>query len=184
MRTRLLILVLVAVTCLAGKPLPVVFQKSGPVKTARMVLPGVRPGNQYSILYSLNSLSGIAADGRAPLAATYAFDVNGVLQFTYSETETKQGPQIALASFTSDDALQMIGGRLVAASSVQEHVFGHAGTGVFGTITGGSLEQSDVDLTQEFAQMIIIQRGYQASSKVMTVSNQMLEELYNGQSGG
>jgi len=130
------------------------------------------------------SLNGQVVDGHAVLAANFAFDVNGVLQATYSESDTKQGPQIALASFTSDDALQMIGGRLIAASSVQKPVFGHAGTGVFGSIAGFKLEQSNVDLTTEFAQMIIIQRGYQASSKVMTVSNQMIEQLYSGQSGG
>ena len=49
---------------------------------------------------------------------------------------------------------------------------------------GGSLELANVDLTQEFADMIIIQRGYQASSRVMTVSNQMIEELYNSTRGG
>ena len=132
-----------------------------------------------------SSVAGQAVDGRAPLGiSTLSFDVNGVLQLQYSSSATKQGPQVALASFSSDDALQMIGGRLVAGSSVQQHVFGHPGAGVFGTITGGSLELSNVDLTQEFAQMIIIQRGYQASSKVMTVSNQMIEQLYSGQSGG
>jgi len=131
-----------------------------------------------------SSITGTATDGRAPLAGTFAFDINGILQVAYSASDTKQGPQIALASFSSDDALQMIGGRLVAASSAQQRVLGHPGTGAFGTITGNSLELSNVDLTQEFAQMIIIQRGYQASSKVMTVSNQMIEQLYNGQSGG
>ena len=43
---------------------------------------------------------------------------------------------------------------------------------------------SNVDLTQEFADMIIIQRGYQASSRVMSVSNEMLDQLYNSPRGG
>ena len=57
-------------------------------------------------------------------------------------------------------------------------------TSRFGRIAGGSLEMSNVDLTQEFADMIIIQRGYQASSRVMSVSNEMLEQLYNSTRGG
>ena len=55
---------------------------------------------------------------------------------------------------------------------------------MFGKIAGGSLEMANVDLTQEFADMIIIQRGYQASSRVMTVSNEMIEQLYNSTRGG
>ena len=75
MKTRLLILILVAIACLAAKPLPVVFQKSGPVKTESLGLPGVRPGNQYSLLYSLNSLSGITTDGRVNLEVQQGSDV-------------------------------------------------------------------------------------------------------------
>ena len=49
----------------------------------------------------------------------------------------------------------------------------------FGPIEGGSLEQSNVDLTQELADMIVIQRGYQASSHAMTISSDMLQQLYD-----
>ena len=129
---------------------------------------------------SASTLGGQVVDGHALLGITsLSFDAQGVLQLVYSSNETKQGPQIALASFPSDSALQLIGGRMIAGSSVQDRTFGHAGTGVFGSIAGGTLELANVDLTQEFADMIIIQRGYQASSRVMTVGNQMIEDLYN-----
>jgi flagellar hook protein FlgE len=143
------------------------------------------PSSSQTSQTNPSNVTGTATDGSAPLGiSTLSFDTNGVLQLQYSSTQNKTGPQIALASFNSDDALQMIGGRLVAGTSVNQHTFGHAGEGDFGTITGGSLELSNVDLTQEFANMIIIQRGYQASSKVMTVSNQMIEDLYNNAQGG
>src|SRR5690348_12999538 len=64
MRVRLFILLSIAIVCGTAKPLPVVLQKSGPVKTESVPLTGVRPGHQYSILYSLDSLHGIPADGR------------------------------------------------------------------------------------------------------------------------
>lgn len=137
-------------------------------------------------------LSGLASnlgaqvtDGHPLLGITsLSFDDQGVLQLVYSSSEKRQGPQIALASFPNESALEMVGGRLIAGTSVLQREIGRPGEGVFGRIAGGSLELSNVDLTQEFADMIIIQRGYQASSRVMTVSNEMIEQLYNSTRGG
>ncbi len=131
------------------------------------------------------NLGGRAKDGHAMLGATdIAFDSKGVLQITYSSSEKREGPQIALASFSDESALKLIGGRLVVGQSSEAPQQGRPGEGVFGMITGKSLELANVDLTQEFADMIIIQRGYQASSRVMTVSNEMIEQLYNSTRGG
>lgn len=137
-------------------------------------------------------LSGLASnlgaqvtDGHPLLGITsLSFDDEGVLQLVYSSSEKRQGPQIALASFPNESALEMVGGRLIAGTSVLQREIGRPGEGVFGRVAGGSLELSNVDLTQEFADMIIIQRGYQASSRVMTVSNEMIEQLYNSTRGG
>lgn len=137
-------------------------------------------------------LSGIATnlgsqvvDGHPLLGvSTLSFDDKGVMQIIYSSSEKRQGPRIALASFPNESSLELIGGRLIAGTSVPDREIGRPGEGIFGSIAGGSLELANVDLTQEFADMIIIQRGYQASSRVMTVSNQMIEELYNSTRGG
>ena len=53
---------------------------------------------------------------------------------------------------------------------------GVAGTGGRGTIVGSALEQSNVDVAQEFTQMILAQRGYQANSRTITVSDEVLVE--------
>lgn len=119
-------------------------------------------------------------DGHAVIGMTsFAFNENGVLTLTYSDQETRQGPGIALAAFPDESALQMLNGRLYEAPAGQVRQIGRAGEGMFGTIAGGSLEMSNVDLTQELADMIVIQRGYQANSRVMTVTNSMLQDLYN-----
>lgn len=131
------------------------------------------------------NLSSKAEDGHGILGVTsFAFDEKGVLQLIYSQTEKREGARIALVSFPNESALTLTGGRLVAGSTVTSPDYGRPGEGQFGRIAGGSLELSNVDLTQEFADMIIIQRGYQASSRVMTVSNEMLEQLYNSTRGG
>lgn len=143
-------------------------------------------------LDGMRSLAGIAStvtpkvqDGHSVLGVSEMhFDEKGVLQLTYSQTEKKAGPQLALATFRNQGGLHLSGGRLISGASVAGQEFGRAGEGQFGSIAGGSLEMSNVDLTQEFADMIIIQRGYQASSRVMSVSNEMLEQLYNSTRGG
>lgn len=146
--------------------------------------PGTTSGTtNYSGIAS--QLTATPADGHSVIGlASYAFDEHGVLTLTYSDQETKQGPRVALASFPDENALQMLNGRLYEAAPGQVRQVGRAGEGVFGTIVGGSLEMSNVDLTQELAEMIVIQRGYQASSRVMTVTNSMLQDLYNSAGNG
>ena len=56
---------------------------------------------------------------------------------------------------------------------------GAAGTGGRGSLIGSALEQSNVDIAQEFTQMILAQRGYQANSKTITVSDELLQETLN-----
>lgn len=131
------------------------------------------------------NLGGQVTDGHPLLGITdLSFDSAGKLQFVYSASERRTGPQLALATFANESSMELVGGRLVAGSSVQQRQIGRPGEGVFGKIAGKSLELANVDLTQEFADMIIIQRGYQASSRVMTVSNEMIEQLYNSTRGG
>lgn len=143
-------------------------------------------------LNGMTSLSGMSTnlsakvdDGHAVLAVNdMKFDEKGVLQLTYSQTEKRSGAQVALAIFPNESTLHLSGGRLISGATVVEREVGRPGEGRFGRIAGGSLEMSNVDLTREFADMIIIQRGYQASSRVMTVSNEMIEQLYNSTRGG
>jgi flagellar hook protein FlgE len=116
--------------------------------------------------------------------ASYAFDENGVLQLKYTDQETRQGARVALAAFPDESSLELLNGRLYEGGPGQDRQLGGAGEGLFGKITGGSLEMSNVDLTQELADMIVIQRGYQANSRVMTVTNDMLQQLYDSTRGG
>ncbi|MEI7037460.1 flagellar basal-body rod protein FlgF [Fulvimonas yonginensis] len=115
--------------------------------------------------------------------ASYSFDENGVLQLKYTDQETRQGARVALAAFPDESSLELLNGRLYDVGSGQQRQLGGAGEGVFGKIVGGSLEMSNVDLAQELADMIVIQRGYQANSRVMTVTNDMLQQLYDSTHG-
>lgn len=134
---------------------------------------------------SPTSISANVADGRASLQLTdFSFNEQGVLRLRYGATETRDGVRLALADLTGESLLNVDGSRLYTAPQSSVRAIGRAGEGSFGRLAGGSLELSNVDLTQEFADMIIIQRGYQASSRVLTVTNEMIDTLYNSTRGG
>jgi len=157
------------------------------------------PGSGQSIMVNfgepgtttgLTQISGLsnaptarAADGREALARTGVnIDDQGRIQYQYG-SERREGPRIALGFIQNEGDLEMESGRLVSGVRANDVQFGRAGEGQFGTISGGSLELANVDLTQEFADMIVIQRGYQASSRVMTVTNEMLQNLFDATRG-
>lgn len=129
---------------------------------------------------SPTSLAAAAADGHASASMTgYSFDTTGTMQLTYSDGETKSGPQVALAYFPDQSVLTSAGSSLFTASDTTKMQTGKPGQGVFASIEGGSLEMSNVNLTNEFGQMIVLQQGYQASSRVMSIANDLLTQLYN-----
>ncbi|HBZ46980.1 MAG TPA: flagellar hook-basal body protein [Stenotrophomonas sp.] len=132
-----------------------------------------------------NNVTGTVADGQPVLGISQmSFDDKGVLQFSYGAREKREGQRLALAGFASESTLDLSGGRMVSDADAQRRVLAQANTSGLGKVMGGTLEMSNIDLTLEFADMLIIQRGYQASSRVMTVSNEMIEQLYNSTRGG
>lgn len=125
-------------------------------------------------------ISASPQDGNATLGLqSISFKGNGTMVFAYADGKTENGRQIALANFNDPNALKSSSNGLLTAPSSLKPSIGKPGSDAFGSIQAKSLEMSNVDLTQEFADILIIQRGYQASSRVMSVSNDLLEQLYN-----
>ncbi len=88
--------------------------------------------------------------------------------------------QIALANFTNPAGLMRSGETMFEESSNSGSAqVGQAGQNGRGLITPGAIEMSNVDLSQEFTDMIVTQRGFQANSKIITTSDEMLQELVN-----
>lgn len=130
------------------------------------------------------SLAAKVQDGHGVVGiSSESFDTNGILQLTYADGSTHAGPQLALASFPDEGSMTEIQGNLYLPPQNQTAQMGRPGTDIFGKIDGSSLEMSNVDLTKELADMIVLQRGYQASSRVMTVSSDMLQQLYDNTRG-
>lgn len=104
-------------------------------------------------------------------------NADGVMYGAYSNGKSQDLYQIPLYNFTSEDGLRREGGnRFSATIESGEVIEGVAGTVNFGLINEASLEQSNVDYTTEFTNMIITQRGFQMNSKVITTSDTMLQK--------
>jgi len=88
--------------------------------------------------------------------------------------------RIALADFANPQGLAHVGNSLYLQSPESgPSLNGNPGDGSFGTVLSGSLELSTVDLATEFVKMVTTQRGFQASSRTITVTDQLLEEVAN-----
>lgn len=105
------------------------------------------------------------------------FDDTGQLVAKYSNDQTVEGASLALAHFNDLQALRQIEGGFFHAPAHHEPQFGRPGAGNFGRILAGRIELSNIELSQQFTDMIVVQRGYQASSQVLTVANEMMQQL-------
>ena len=109
---------------------------------------------------------------------SFSIDGNGVITGLYSNGRTQTIGQVALVLFTNPGGLMKAGSNLYAESSNSgPAAVGEAGTGGRGSLTAGALEMSNVDLAQEFTNMITAQRGFQANARVITTSDELLQEL-------
>jgi flagellar hook protein FlgE len=129
---------------------------------------------------STSTLTVSSSDGSAAGALTQAtFDEKGVLTLKYSNGNTATGAELALATFETNTALVQAGaGEFETPSEQRSHV-GRAGSDGFGKIASNQVEVSNVDLSSEFSDLIVMQRGYQASSRIVSTANEMLQELFD-----
>jgi flagellar hook protein FlgE len=115
--------------------------------------------------------------------AGMTFDERGNLEVTYSNEEKMKIGRLVLARFDSSGDLTSVGdGLYVTQQGRAPQLAGGMDFGL-GRVSGGNLELSNVELTEQFADLIIIQRGYQASSQMTSVANEMLQQLLAMQSG-
>lgn len=134
---------------------------------------------------SMTQLSGesttklLSQDG-LPLGVLSDFTVanDGTISGTFDNGMTQTLGKLALAQFSNPAGLSKAGNNvLVETGNSGLPQIGCAASGSFGSITSGYLESSNVDLSTEFANMIVAQRGFQANSRIITTSDELLQEL-------
>ncbi|MFA5523322.1 MAG: flagellar hook protein FlgE [Tissierellales bacterium] len=110
----------------------------------------------------------------------FAIDATGTVIGSFTNGERKALGQIILAKFDNPMGLQKTGNNFfIDTRNSGEPQIGKPSNSGLGAIAPGSLEMSNVDLSLEFTEMITTQRGFQANSRIITTSDEMLQELVN-----
>lgn len=110
----------------------------------------------------------------------FSLSNDGTITGTYSNGLRQNLGQLAMASFNNPSGLEKAGNSSFrVAQNSGEPMVGVAGTGGRGVLSSGALEMSNVDLSEEFTSLIVAQRGFQANSRVITASDELLQDLVN-----
>ena len=131
---------------------------------------------------SASATSSVTQNGSptGAVASIISITPDGELVASFGIGRTVVVGQLALATFNNPQGLVKSGTNFYSESEASGNPsIGTAGSGGRGTLIGSSLEQSNVDIAQEFTQMILAQRGYQANSKSITVADELLLETLN-----
>ncbi len=109
---------------------------------------------------------------------SFNIDQNGVITGVYTNGQVRELAQVAMATFINPGGLEKSGENtyIISNNSGIANV-GPADSQGRGKVVSGALEMSNVDLAEEFTNMIVTQRGFQANSRIITTSDQMLQEL-------
>jgi flagellar hook protein FlgE len=106
--------------------------------------------------------------------SSYSISSDGTVEGVFSNGQTLALGQVAVASFANDQGLTSVSGSNYQASAASGAAnIGIAGSGGNGTITGGSVEESNVSLSTEFSNLIVAQQGYEANAKALTTLDQV-----------
>jgi flagellar hook protein FlgE len=127
-----------------------------------------------------SSLAMASQDGYAPgVRVDQSIGSDGTLNVHYSNGQSSKGARLALADFQVEGDLEPVGGSTFRARTSAQVRYGYAGQESFGTLASGHREGSNVDMAEEFSNLIVMQRGYQASSHVVSTANEMIQELFD-----
>ena len=139
----------------------------------------------FSKLTMLSATSTVAVTSQDGLPAGTVTDVyispnDGIISLMYSNGMSEQVGQVALARFNNPTGLMKADDTtFLPGLNSGDPQIGAGNTGGRGSIAASYLEASNVDMAQEFTNMILAQRGFQASSRVITTSDEILQELVN-----
>ncbi|PAU79038.1 flagellar hook protein FlgE [Halomonas salipaludis] len=108
------------------------------------------------------------------------FEDNGTIMMNYANEQSRPAGQIALAYFRNPEGLQPNGDNSWTSTNASgQELVGAPGTGIFGSIESGVVEQSNVDMAKQLVDMIVSQRAYQANSQTIKTQDEILQTAIN-----
>jgi len=174
----------VGVLVAGGSAQAVTFDFAGGAAAGQTIslLFGPSSGEGATTQYPISSKTNYQSqDGYAPgVLQNISVSQDGIISGTYDNGQILSLYQVTLANFNNPQGLKREGGNLYSTTLESGNAFTSTpGDGGTGKISANSLEQSNVDLATEFVRMIIAQRGYEANSKVITTTDEILQTLMN-----
>ncbi|RJS95171.1 flagellar hook-basal body complex protein [Salinisphaera sp. Q1T1-3] len=145
-------------------PIDFSFDFAGSTQTAQ----SFSAGNPSQDGYASGALTGVTVQD------------NGMVTGSYDNGQSVNLAQVALASFRNENGLQPVSGNAWTETAESgQPALGVAGSGQFGDLRGGTLESSNVDLSQQLVDMIVSQRNYQANAQTIKTQDQVLQTAVN-----
>ena len=126
-----------------------------------------------------STVNGSADGNAAGTLSSVSVDSSGIITGTYTNGVKQAEAQVAIAQFTNASGLEKNGNSLYQESNNSGTANVKTASDLGVTITPSALEMSNVDIANEFSNMIVTQRGFQSNSKIITVGDEMLETLIN-----
>jgi flagellar hook protein FlgE len=181
-----------------GDPVTLQFQNGKPVKDSagaeddrenvlKTITVGAAPATYTVDLTDVTSYSGTTdarvfdTDGQTAGALTslsYTVSDSGEIIGVYSNGLKQTLGQVAMATFKNVNGLEKVGNSLFRTTVNSGYAqVGEPGSAGMGQVISGALEMSNVDLAQEFTNLVVAQRGFQANSRIITTSDEILQEL-------
>lgn len=187
-------------------PIVLAFNANGSINTASSTLSNIKidpttvtppspyvGGGAFTITPDFSTMTQYGTDTTAKMDSTDGYTAgtlnagggitissDGTIVGSFTNGKKMNLGQVAMATFNNPEGLLKSGDSLYTSSSNSGQAqVGKAGSGGRGTLSPGNLEMSNVDLAQQFSDMIVTQRGFQANSKIITTDDSMLEELVN-----
>lgn len=143
---------------------------------------GVQVGSQTTVSLASNSSSFFHSQNgyESGSLKTLKVDLDGTIRGVYTNGLERKLAAVGLATFANNNGLQKVGrNSFIRTSTSGEPQIGRAQTGSRGSLYASTLEESNVDLAQQFVDLITTQRGFQANSKAVTTADTLLEEIIN-----
>jgi flagellar hook protein FlgE len=169
-----------------GKILDDVTHKS----TLSLTIPTINGSSPTPVTVDLSKLTQFASDSTAAgtksdgytqgFLDTYSIGPTGEINAVFTNGQNKVIGRVALAVFKNPAGLEKTSENMYQITpNSGDAIVGVPGDGSMGSLNPGTLEMSNVDISSEFTEMITTQRGFQANSRIITTSDEMLQELVN-----
>ena len=163
---------------------------TGATQNLKLTIPGKNGSSEFDVDVDLSQLTAFSNESSASVSTkngykqgyldTFSIGPTGEIYGIFTNGQSRVIGQVALAAFKNPSGLEKTSENMYQVTpNSGDAIYGLPGSSGLGALNPGTLEMSNVDISREFTEMISTQRGFQANSRIITTSDEMLQELVN-----